>query len=452
MKKNLSKICVLILALVVLIAVQPAFALAEELNTETSSDAVVAIINDGTTTYEYATLEAALADAYPLDNVILIANYALTNTSVVIPANVQVTIPTSASYNDTLSGNNISGATLEADPYVTLTVPAGKTLEVNGTLLVAGNQQSSTNNSGCLTGNYGEVIVNGNLTVNDGGKLYARGRINGDGKVTANNGSTVYQLFQIHDWRGGTASLGAYNKGTFPFNLYEFNSIRAKAEYNNGSALIGQAYIYANSTHNTCEVPLIGVNGQLSFDSAASVDSGKIAVSYNETLKTTEYTIAGAVHTGDISVTMKVYGIPFTFSSSSRVCPFGYNTTVNIIGGASLTVNNNLKMLPGCSINVQSDGTLTISSGKSAYFYSVGEGGYDGSYNYRGWCAADAATLTVEEGGQAVCSGTIASTDATFANVGGFTAGTGTATVNEVTQSGTAVTTVPVTFYTYTAA
>lgn len=406
---------------------------------------VVAVNDAGDT---FTSLEAAIWDTYDIyeqGTVTLVAtNYTLTN-NLSIPEGITLVIPTSASYNDTLTGNNISSSALAGNPYVTLTVPDGKTLEVNGTLLVAGNQQSSTKNAGCLTGNYGKIDVAGSLTVN--GTLYARGEISGVGTVTANNGSTVYQLFQIKDWRGGTASLSAYNNKVFPFNLYEFDSITARTVYMYGSTMKAHYYIYANNLDNEGDVVIIGNGGQLVFENtAAGIESGNIVFTNADGVTNVE--VNGAVKTGDIAVTVSQtiwgYTISYTLDSSTAVCPFGYNMNVVISNGASLAINNNMKILPGCNISVANGGALNIADGKAAYFYTVGEGGYVASYNCLGWNAANAATLTVETGG--TVTGTIASTDASFANVGGFTAGTTTATVNEVTQSGTSVTLVPVTF------
>ena len=92
--------------------------------------------------YEYDTLSQAIADASTVGNltVYLVSNYTLP-ADLEIPSNVTVTIPTSADYNDTNVGAaNVDGIGTTASAYVTLTVPKGVTLDVKGTLLVAGNQ------------------------------------------------------------------------------------------------------------------------------------------------------------------------------------------------------------------------------------------------------------------------------------------------------------------------
>lgn len=420
-------------------------AAASEVSAEEESTVATVTYSDGSQTYvdTYSTLEDAIANSFPGDTVTLAADYT-TVADITLPADVTMVIPSSAAGNDTLTGNNVSGAVQSGSAYVTLAVPADKTLTVNGTLLVAGNQQSTTRTSGCLTGDYGKIDLSGNLVVNNGGDLYARGEVSGSGTVTANSGATIYQLLKIYDWRGGNASLSAYLNSVFPFNLYEFNSITATTVYNNGSALFGQAFIYASGRGNTSSVPLIGADGQLSFDAVTSVDQGNITISHSNGIATA--VVNGAVKTGDISVSISPFGISFNISSSGLVCPLGYNMDIVIADGSSLRITNLLKILPGCDITVEDGGSLTVDSGETLYLY--GEGDYSNTYNFRTWPTGDtapAATLTVEEGGSV--SGSIASSDDTFANVDGYAATGESVTVREVTQSNTSVTRVNVPFY-----
>lgn len=79
---------------------------------------------DGTThTDSYATLEEALENTYEGDTVKLVAqNYTMTS-SATIPAGVTLIIPTAADANDTITGNNVSGAVASGTAYATLTIP-----------------------------------------------------------------------------------------------------------------------------------------------------------------------------------------------------------------------------------------------------------------------------------------------------------------------------------------
>lgn len=395
----------------------------------------------------YSTLEAALTAAAANESVVLMADYELAD-SAAVPAGVTLVIPTSDEYDDVLTGNNANGEVVNGSAYVTLTVPEDVTLTVNGTLLVAGNQQSTNYNASCLTGDYGKIDVAGNLEVN--GTLYARGEISGTGTVTANDGAKVYQMLQIRDWRGGTATMGAYGNDVFPFNVYEFDNITAKTVYMYGSSMEAHYYIYANSKGNEGDIVIIGNGGQLVFENtAAGIESGSIV--FTNTDGVTNVVLNGAVKTGDIAITIKqtIFGftLSYTIDSSKTVCPFGYNMNVEIANGGTLMVNSNLKLLPGCTFTVKEGGTLTVAENKTLYVYA--DGGYNTSY-YRHETnnvpiGTGSANMVVENG--ATVSGTIASTDAAFGNVDGYTATENTVTVKEVTQANTDVTVVPVTFY-----
>lgn len=395
--------------------------------------------------YEYDTLSQAIADASTVGNltVYLVSNYTLP-ADLEIPSNVTVTIPTSADYNDTNVGAaNVDGIGTTASAYVTLTVPKGVTLDVKGTLLVAGNQQGSVPKTGFLTGSYGAIDLEGDIVV--GGKLYARGEISGAGTVTANNGGSVYQRFEINDWRGGNASQGAYDEKVFPFNLYSLKGISSKEVYNSGSALYGQAYITASIFGTriglNVEVPYVGNNEDdyLVFSSGNGsidfVDDGDITtVSINNiSLRTSNLT----------------FNYPFaSISSENLIAPFGYNTNVALENGGELIVRTMLKFLPGCTFTVEEGSTLNISKDAAMYFYS--EGVYQKAWcDYSGeWGYENAAVLNVT-GGTVNNEGILASSSESFDNIlglGTITSG-GDATVDEVTQSGTSVTVVHVPFY-----
>lgn len=397
-----------------------------------TEEPVVATVYDDNGETNYSTLESALSAVTTSGFVYLMDDYTLASDAIV-PSDVTLVIPLSAEDEGSVVGDNNSGAVVSGEAYVTLTVPSEKNLVVNGTLIVSGNQQSSQPKTGCLTGDYGKIYLDGgNLTVN--GELYARGEISGTGTVTANSSSKVYQMFQIQDWRGGSKALSAYNNGVFPFSLYEIKNITAKTIYKNGAVLRAQYYIYAGGTGVEEDMIIIGPDGQFDFI-GASTTSGEITFTRSNDVTTVQ--VGGAVKTGDMQVSLKQYGFTFPISSAGKICPFGYNMNVQILNGGSLEITNDLKFLPGCEVTVLNGGSLTVDEGKGVYFY--GTSGYSSTYNFASWTSAAAAKLI--NNGTVTNNGTIASTDATFANVTGYTAaqtaeGTNvTVTVNEYVQA-----------------
>ena len=87
---------------------------------------------------------------------------------------------------------------------------------------IGGSYKSAAGSaSGYMTGNYGLLSLSegSSINVKNGGSLYAWGFVVGSGSVTAESGGTVWEWFQIDDFRGGTAS-GAMGNGVFPFSQY----------------------------------------------------------------------------------------------------------------------------------------------------------------------------------------------------------------------------------------
>lgn len=393
---------------------------------------------------DYTTLAAAVAAATGsnvVGTVIVDTNTTLSS-DLVIPDGVTLVVPNSADDTGKTTASVSSGAVVNGTAYSTLTIAGGKTLTVNGSMIVSGNQQSTTKQAGCLTGNYGKVDVAGALVVN--GALYAHGQISGTGTVTVNSGAAVHQLFQLQDWRGGNATVSANSSGVFPFNLYEVKNITAQTTYYNGATLSAQYYIYAASSDNVGDVMILGEGGLLKF---ASENSGDHVVETFDSNGVATVTVNGAIQSGSIAIT----AMGNTIDSADTISPFGYHMNIVVANGGSLEITKDLKILPGCNITVKNGGTLSMTSGVAMYLY--GAGGYNSSYNYAGWPTGEsssAAVLTVETGGNV--SGTFASTDTTFSNVDGYVSSGSTATVKEVTQSGSSVTVVNVSFYTGTPA
>lgn len=442
----------LLLVLMLMAAVLPAKTLAVgESALEDSTDAVVAIIPvPGEDDLTYSTLEAAIADSLPGDIIVLTTDYTLTE-SVEIPAEVQLTIPTSADYNDTIDGNNVSGVVTSGSAYATLTVPAGKTLTVKGTLLVAGNQQASNPQTGVLTGNYGELVVDGTVELTSGSKLYARGKVSGDGTINAASGSNIYQLLQIHDWRGGTATSSIYSS-VFPFNLYDVNNVTAKMVFAYGSHMYARYYVIYTA-------PLTGrqiVTNEDAMILGNNTDSGSLFKMTSSDAKVTvanatNVTVEGDVSTGPLTIIFNTVFGRVNLSTENMTCPI-YKMNVTVTDGASMTITDSLKFLPGASLSINNGGDLIVNSGKAAYFYTAA--GYSSDYYWKSAASVGTTDAELTVGTTATVSGVVGSTSNLLNNTSYETETpvTSTQIVKEATQVNSSTTIVNVTFYTYTAA
>lgn len=448
MLKKMKRFGLVLFTLVAMVTALSATAFATDIEDGADTDSIVAIIPLDGENLEYTTLEGALNDAESGDTVILTNDYTLA-ASTVIPTGIRLVIPTSADYNDTITGNNISGAVSSGSAYVTLTVPADKTLTVNGTLLVAGNQQGSVPQTGCLTGNYGKMVVDGDVVLNSGSELHARGEVSGAGTITAKSGSDVYQLFQINDWRGGTATSSIYSS-VFPFNLYDVNNITAKTVYEYGSHMYGNYYVvytFLGSKIETNESAMVLGSASDTGSLFRMTSSDASVVVENAT----DVTLYGDVSTGPLTIIFNTIFGRVNLTTENMTCPI-YNMNVVVENGGSLTITDSLKFLPGASLSVYSGGELTVASGKSASFYAVDD--YSSDYYWQNRASVGDTDAALNAALGASVSGVVASSDDTMGNItiaGISPTATGTATVKEATQSNTSTTLVDVTFYTYTA-
>lgn len=352
----------------------------------------------------YATLEAALTDAGSGSTVILTADYSLTEDATV-PADVLLVVPYDETYSTGLQDSVVKKTGALGSAYVTLTVPSDCSLTVNGTLLVNGVAIGDSGmHEGVLDGDYGCIDLEGSLVVN--GDLYARGIIDGSGSVSASDGSTVYQMFQIRDWRGGKASssmaLLATLRHVFPFNEYEVSNIRTEATYAYGSSLIGQCYIYANSAAHQSDVFLLGDGGLFELAS----ENSYCVSTYDAASGQLDVATHGSVEIGGLSVNAGGTNLV----SSRFICPVSKHIGITAAEG-TLTVINDLKLLPGSYLSVGENATLTVS--KNLYVYDADA--YLAGFTYRAGAATEDAGLILN----GTVSGSIYSSDSEMANITG---------------------------------
>ena len=402
---------------------------------------------------EYPSINTALSRASNGATVYLVKPASLT-ASTSVKSGVTLVIPTSndlVDANELKEGNgNVPGGITTPTVFVTLTVPENVTLTVDGTLIVAGNQQSTQPLSGFLTGPYGAMVLDGELIVN--GEFYARGEVttHGTGSITASSGGSVYQRFQIYDWRGGTQSVAAHLNEVFPFSIYDLGGISVDTTYLNGSNLIGQSYLYISDTPLTENVNYLGYsNGLVRFKE----ETGNGVTFTKDSNGVTTITANTDLYTDGLAMTVtvgEIFGRPIThtFNTKTRDCPFGFKLNLTVAKDASLSIGSRFKILPGCTFDIE--GSLDVTSDGALYFYAAGT--YSTNYFYNNadslkkmnWDISQAATL--EGTGTFTSTGKIGSSVADWTNLPStFEKTNQTATVREFEQG--AYSDTPVTFY-----
>ena len=263
---------------------------------------------------------------------------------------------------DAVSSGSVSNKNNE---FRRLTLVEGATLTVKGGLSVGGQHRSCAGSSaGYMTGNYGQVWLSAgsSIVVESTGSLYAWGFVSGEGTVTAKSGATVYEWYQITDFRGGSATMRMGNK-VFPFSQYYVQNIESALTLEQGASEKVYAAVYASESINYSMIPFVGDDGMF------KVVSGSLTKQYDGTTDRIIYTVNGQAEVNNLNLSLA--GIKV--SSKSYVLPLTNNMTVNLTEGSKLTINQTAALLPGVQANIAQGAEMTISDGSSVYVYDRDE-------------------------------------------------------------------------------
>lgn len=240
-------------------------------------------------------------------------------------------------------------------------------LYIGGEQFVAGaNDCAKGLVSGSTINGYGQISLDSNskILLNDGSKLYCYGYITGEGKVLANNGSEVNEIFQIGGFRGGSCTLAMNNnrQKVFPFNQYFIQNIESELYIYYGSTLKVHGALYASDMINSTEVIFVGANEGL-FN--LTEEGSYLTRVYDYKNDKVIYSLDGKALLSPISVKVASSSI----NSNSYDLPICNNFVININSNSEVTVNQNLCLLPGATINLASNSELRFSTDKYLIVY-----------------------------------------------------------------------------------
>ena len=284
--------------------------------------------------------------------------------SYTIPAGITLLIPFDAAgtlYTDAPAAIRTTPA---SKPFRTLTMSEGTSITVNGAISLGGRYfAAGGGQQGRPVGDYGYIKMadNSSITVKNGGKLYAWGFISGSGSVLAESGATVYEFYQIADFRGGRASSAMGNK-VFPFSQYFVQNIEVPLTLNAGANEQVYSGVYASSTTFTTAINFIGDTGMF------KVESGSFTKDYDEKTDRLVFTVNGEAALNTLSLKLASMKV----NSASYVLPITNNITINIQSG-NVTINQDTALLAGVEVNIAEGAGLTVANGKSIYIYDRDE-------------------------------------------------------------------------------
>lgn len=265
-------------------------------------------------------------------------------------------------------------------PYQKLTFAAGAHLDAWGKIQAGGRQAATgqmDGKNGCPHEKYGWIYLHegSSITLESGAYLYAWGYVTGPGEIDAKRGSTVYESFQIKDWRGGTATSGwtSSNKGTngaFPVTQYYIQNIESPIKFRPGAVEKCDGTVNAASNYRSFnDVKFIGTTNSGSFFEMEDEDMSEdtwVRKWYDAVNDKQVYEVNSSAKMN--SITLSLYG--YSFSSSDFVLPVTNNMKIHLLTG-SLQITQNTELLPGAEIEVDKEATAYINSGKSLYVFDI---------------------------------------------------------------------------------
>ena len=301
-----------------------------------------------------------------------------------IPEGVTLLVPFDADYTlytTTPEGTHTAYATPEA--YRTLTLAEGAELVVNGAVSLSAKHyaaSSSQRGSGAPTGDvsFMELEKGSAVTVNDGGAFYAYGFVTGEGTVTAASGATVYENFQIEDFRGGTITsnmaVSDIAKGVLPLSQYYVQNIEAAMTLEAGATEYCYTSLYMSDMIFGSSVKFIGET-----DAMFNLESGYVTKSYDGATDRLIVEGNGDMSLSPITVALDKQKI----DSKSFELPINSNITVKINSG-DVEINQDVALLPGAEIQIAEGATCTLGSGVNVYVYDADQwGAYVGPSNVK---------------------------------------------------------------------
>ena len=281
-----------------------------------------------------------------------------------IPTGITLLIPFDAAGTLYTNAPAAIRTTPASKAFRTLTMSEGTSITVNGAISLGGRYfAAGGSQQGRPVGDYGYIKMadNSSITVKNGGNLYAWGFISGSGSVLAESGATVYEFYQIADFRGGSASSNMGNK-VFPFSQYFVQNIEVPLTLNAGANEKVFSGVYAMSTTYTTSINFIGNDGMF------KVVSGSFTKDYDEKTDRLVLSVNGEAELNTLS--LKLAGM--NVNSASYVLPITNNISINIQSGR-VTINQDTALLAGVEVSITDGADLTVSSGKNVYIYDGDE-------------------------------------------------------------------------------
>lgn len=319
----------------------------------------------------YSSLSAATSSANAA-TVVLMNNGKLPAGDHTVPSGKTLLIPYDKGYTVVTTSPSVITSATKPSAYRTLTMASGAKLIVNGSLSVAGTLVASQTYgyNGQPVGPVGHIKMESGSSIvsNNGSNMYVLGYIYGSGSVAVNSGATVYECFQIRDFRGGsaTSSMKIASQKVFPLSQYYVQNIEVPMTLYSGAFCKGISAFNINSKFQTPTVPFIGNNSDYLFQ----LTGGNLVKDYDESNDRLKVEVKGT-----LSLTSFKIRLPGAFSSmgdidtQNYILPINSNITVEITESHNVTIDQDIQLLPEAELIIDQGATCSVGSGKKVIVY-----------------------------------------------------------------------------------
>lgn len=302
-----------------------------------------------------------------------------------ISAGVKLLIPYDDAYTADFDDkpdlvNNANGAVyVKPTVFKSLTLSDNAVLNCYGEINVNSQMYVCTNiRTSTTTGPYGtlDISAGGVLNMESGSKLWAYGYVGGDGMVVGKAGSSIYQMMQICDWRGGSATSDlrtSLKNNSFLFSQYYLQNIEAELKVYSGSTMYAVAGLTVASpwvASQQVASPIIGTKSGLFRFSADRTDD-YMTLKYDPASDRMNLELFGQVSTQSIDMSLSLGLFSFSLNTNEYILPIPMNFSIRVKSGSAVSFTEKFKLLPGTEVIVEENASVTIGTNGAVYLYDA---------------------------------------------------------------------------------
>ena len=311
-----------------------------------------------------------------------------------IPSGVTLLVPYDNDYTlKTTKPNAVKGhGTLT--PFMKLVLAEGTVIVNKGAICVGAEMASegaSMDPCGGVRGPHGRIIMNKNsrIDVESGANLYCWGFITGPGVsshektsgiIQVKNGAKVYECLQITDFQGGGGTVETTGQGANYFSLINLSGTNLQ-DYSDKKVFTvsnyylqnvevplsihygGEEYVVTCMTvddepHQTDPVAIIKKGSFFSMDASGAI----VTKRYDGLVDRVRWEVDGTTSINAISITIPT-GITMINTITASSAKFVLNLVNNmdiVMRSGTCTVNQEMAVVPGASIEIQHGATMDL--------------------------------------------------------------------------------------------